>query len=88
MSHILKLKSDSKNQFTNKLFVNLIEKNNKQFWNNCKRKFGKPSNNSLWVNGLSDANEIANSFAASFEKHCLPNNQSKSDDMQRKVKER
>jgi len=40
------------------------------------------------VNGLSDANEIANSFAASFDKHCLPHNPSKSYDMQRKVKER
>jgi exonuclease III len=65
--------AESLNSFSSELGDVLEDKNQSAFWKSWNGKF-KRANKSQIVDGLSDPNDIANSFAQVFADVCKPNN--------------
>jgi len=77
----------SNNQFSDCLNDALLSKNMAAFWNTWRSKFGKNKLSGV-VDGHSDEKSIADRFAEVFSSTCMPNSESKHDELGRRFKSR
>jgi len=63
-----------------------LNKKRYQFWKTWKSKFGKNASPSSSIDGVGDAQAIANVLADKFAANCSPNNPRKTREAQLRVK--
>ena len=81
----LKFKSKiASSRISNDLHEQLLEKDSVSFWKTWKNKVNKRKAVASCIDGCFSAPDIANKFATSFQKACLPNDSDRNDKLKRK----
>ena len=71
----------SHNEFTNSLNDALLDKDMDSFWRTWRAKFCSNNNRATVIDGCTDELDIANKFATVFQSACMPNSDTRHDEL-------